>query len=151
MAWKFELVAGPFKGRTGGLAWDGKAMLFSAVQEERILRYDPASGKARTFRKYTGRTNGIAIATDGTVFGAQEGGRRVDRSSSQGRLDRADATICSTAQHHNQPTDVTSTARAACGSPTRTTRSRRTVRRSIRSCDHASVLRLEQVERGSGR
>ena len=43
MTWKFELVAGPFKGRTGGLAWDGKGMLCSAVQEERVVRYDPAT------------------------------------------------------------------------------------------------------------
>ena len=42
MAWNFELVAGPFKGRTGGLAWDGKGMLVSAVLEERVLRFDPA-------------------------------------------------------------------------------------------------------------
>ena len=77
MAWNFELVAGPCKGRTGGLAWDGAGMLFSAVMEERVLRYEAATGKTGVFRKYTGRTNGIAIAADGTVFGAQEGGRRV--------------------------------------------------------------------------
>ena len=66
MAWNFELVAGPFKGRTGGLAWDGKGMLFSAVAEECIYRYDPASGKAEIFRKYTGRTNGLAFSADGS-------------------------------------------------------------------------------------
>ena len=77
MAWNFELVAGPCKGRTGGLAWDGSGMLFSAVAEERILRYDPATGKTDLFRNYTGRTNGLALAKDGTVYGAQEGGRRV--------------------------------------------------------------------------
>ena len=27
MAWNFELVAGPFMGRTGGLAWDGMAKI----------------------------------------------------------------------------------------------------------------------------
>ncbi len=77
MAWNFELVAGAYKGRTGGLAWDGKGMLFSAVVEERVLRFDPASGKAENFRRWTGRVNGLAVARDGTVFGAQEGGRRV--------------------------------------------------------------------------
>jgi gluconolactonase len=104
MAWNFELVAGPCKGRTGGLAWDGKAMLFSAVAEERILRYDPASGKTETFRRWTGRTNGIALAKDGTVFGAQEGGRRVihflgdgSTAPTQELLDGA---------HHNQLVDV---------------------------------------------
>lgn len=105
MTWKFEQVAGPFKGRTGGLAWDGKGMLFSAVAEERILRFDPATGKADIFRQYTGRTNGLAVMKDGSVLGAQEGGRRVihflkdgSTAPTQELLDGRD--------HHNQPTDV---------------------------------------------
>jgi gluconolactonase len=104
MTWKFDLVAGPCKGRTGGLAWDGKAMLFSAVGEERVMRYDPASGQAALFRKVTGRANGLAIAADGSVFAAQEGGRRVIRFMPEGSTaampDELDG------RHHNQPTDV---------------------------------------------
>lgn len=104
MEWKFHLVAGPFKGRTGGLAWDGAAMLFSAVQEERILRFDPGTGMAEVFRKATGRTNGIAVAADGSVFGAQEGGRRVVHFLKDGST----APTCDllAGKHHNQPTDV---------------------------------------------
>jgi gluconolactonase len=104
MAWNFDLVSGPYKGRTGGLAWDGKGMLFSAVAEERILRYDPSAEKTEVFRRWTGRTNGLAVAKDGTVFGAQEGGRRVvhfladgSTASTQELLDGA---------RHNQPVDV---------------------------------------------
>ena len=78
MTWNFERVAGPFKGRTGGMAWDGTGMLFSVVGEERVLRFDPKTGTAEEFRRYTGRVNGLAIAADGTVYGAQEGGRRID-------------------------------------------------------------------------
>jgi gluconolactonase len=77
MSWKFDLVAGPYKGATGGLAWDGKNMLFSAVQEERIYKFDADTGKVSDFRRYTGRTNGVAIGPNGSVYGAQEGGRRV--------------------------------------------------------------------------
>ena len=104
MTWKFELVAGPFKGRTGGLAWDGKGMLFSAVGEERVMRYDPASGKAELFRKVTGRANGLAMAAGGSVYAAQEGGRRIIRFLKDGSTvsmqDHLDG------HHHNQPTDV---------------------------------------------
>jgi len=104
MTWEFEKVAGPYKGRTGGLAWDGKTLLFSAVQEERVFRFDPATGKAEVFRNYTGRTNGLAIAADGSVFGAQEGGRRVIRFLKDGST----APTCDLldGEHHNQPTDV---------------------------------------------
>jgi len=104
MTWKFEQVAGPHKGRTGGLAWDGKTMLFSAVMEERILRYDPGTGKTDVFRKYTGRTNGIAVAADGTVLGAQEGGRRVIHFLKDGST--APTNDLLDGQHHNQPTDA---------------------------------------------
>jgi gluconolactonase len=104
MTWEFEKVAGPYRGRTGGLAWDGKAMLFSAVQEERILRFDPGTGKADVFRNYTGRTNGIAVAADGSVFGAQEGGRRVIQFLKDGSTAPTNELL--DGKHHNQPTDV---------------------------------------------
>jgi gluconolactonase len=104
MTWEFEKVAGPFKGRTGGLAWDGRTMLVSAVQEERILRFDPASGRTEPFRHVTGRVNGIAIARDGTVFGAQEGGRRVVHFLKDGST--APTQDLLDGRHHNQPTDV---------------------------------------------
>src|SRR5512134_2479402 len=145
MEWKFHLVAGPFKGRTGGVAWDGAAMLFSAVQEERILRFDPGTGMAEVFRKATGRTNGIAIAADGSVFGAQEGGRRVVHFLKDGST----APTCEllAGKHHNQPTDVIVDGRGGVwfadayngtppyGPPV------------YPFLDHASVLRLERDRR----
>ena len=104
MTWNFERVAGPFKGRTGGLAWDGARMLFSAVGEERVLRFDPKTGKTDEFRRYTGRVNGLAFAADGTVYGAQEGGRRIVRLLKDGST--ASAPDLLDGRHHNQPTDV---------------------------------------------
>ena len=146
MTWNFELVAGPRKGRTGGLAWDGSGMLFSAVAEERILRYDPATGKADLFRPYTGRTNGLALAKDGTVFGAQEGGRRVVHFLKDGST--APTKDLLDGKHHNQPTDVivdskgrvwfadAYNAQVPYGPPV------------YPMLDHASVLRLERVNDG---
>lgn len=104
MSWKFDSVAGPYKGRTGGLAWDGQAMLFSAVMEERIYKFDPGTGKVSEFRRYTGRTNGIATSPDGSVFGAQEGGRRVVEFKPDGST--APTNDLLDGQHHNQPTDI---------------------------------------------
>jgi gluconolactonase len=65
MSWKFERVAGPYQGPAGGLVWNGRAMLFSAVREERILAYDPVADGVENFRRYTGRTNGLAIGRAG--------------------------------------------------------------------------------------
>jgi sugar lactone lactonase YvrE len=104
MAWSFERVAGPFGGRTGGLAWDGECMLVSAVAEERVLRFSPASGACENFRRWTGRVNGIALARDGSVYGAQEGGRRVVRFMPDGST--VPVTEFLDGRRHNQPTDV---------------------------------------------
>jgi len=146
MTWEFEKVAGPYKGRTGGIAWDGSGMLFSAVAEERIMRYDPATGKADLFRAYTGRTNGLALAKDGTVFGAQEGGRRVVHFLKDGST--APTSDLLDGKHHNQPTDVIVDGRGSVwiadaynaqlpyGPPV------------YPMLDHASVLRLERVSDG---
>jgi gluconolactonase len=147
MAWNFELVAGPYKGRTGGLAWDGAGMLFSAVMEERVLRYDPGTGKTGDFRKYTGRTNGIALAADGSVFGAQEGGRRVIQFLKNGATAPTQDLLAG--KHHNQPTDVIVDSKGRVwvadawnatppyGPPV------------YPFLDHASVLRLERERRGA--
>lgn len=146
MSWKFDLVAGPYKGRTGGLAWDGKNMLFSAVQEERIYKFDPSTGKVSDFRKYTGRTNGIALGPNGSVFGAQEGGRRVVEFKSDGST--APTNDLLDGQHHNQPTDLAVDRKgrvwfadafnttAPYGPPV------------YPFPDHASVLRLERDSKG---
>jgi gluconolactonase len=146
MAWDFELVWGPFKGRAGGLAWDGKRMLVSAVAEERVLAFDPQKSEASNFRRWTGRVNGLAIARDGSVYGAQEGGRRVVRFMRDG------STVAVTefldGKRHNQPTDVIAdskgrvwiadayNAQAPYGPPT------------APFLDHASVLRADPVGAG---
>lgn len=149
MSWNYEKVAGPFKGRTGGMAWDGAGMLFSAVGEERVIRFDPRSGKADEFRRYTGRVNGLAIAADGTVYGAQEGGRRIVRFLKDGST--ASAPDLLDGRHHNQPTDVIVdgkgrvwftdpyNAQPPYGPPV------------YPMLDHASVLRLDPDGRNGGK
>jgi gluconolactonase len=105
MALRFDVVAGPFKGPTGGLARDGTHMLVSAVMEEKIYTLDPKSGNVSEFRRYTGRTNGIAIGPNGSVFGAQEGGRRVIEFKPDGSTAQTNDLL--DGRHHNQPTDIT--------------------------------------------
>ena len=146
MTWNFELVAGPNKGRTGGLAWDGEGMLFSVVQEERIMRYDPASGKAGVFRPYTGRTNGLAMAKDGTVYGAQEGGRRVVHCLKDGST--APMPDLLEGQHHNQPTDLIVDSKGRIWFADAYNQQLPYGPPVYPMLDHASVLRLEQVNDG---
>ena len=59
MSWNFELVAGPYGGTTEGPVWDGKALLFTNIPNNRILRYDPQTGDTTEYRTGTNRTNGL--------------------------------------------------------------------------------------------
>jgi gluconolactonase len=122
-------------------------MLFSAVQEERLLRFDPTTGNTTLFRRDTGRTNGIAIARDGSVYGAQEGGRRVVRFMTNGST----APTCDLldGKHHNQPTDVLvdSNGRVWIADPYNSTPPYGPA--VFPFLDHASVLRLERDAAGA--
>jgi gluconolactonase len=116
-------------------------MLYSAVQEERILRFDPASRKADMFRKYTGRTNGIAVARDGSVFGAQEGGRRVIHFLKDGST--APTWELLDGKHHNQPTDVIVDSRGRVWFTDPWNATQPYGPPAYPFLDHASVLRLD--------
>ena len=138
----FDLVAGPYQGATGGLAWDGAHMLFSSVKEERIYRYDPANGEVSDFRRYTGRTNGIAIGPNGSVYGAQEGGRRVVEF-------RRDGTTVQTSdqlegKYHNQPTDLCTDSKGRVWIADAFNTTPPYGPPIYPFLDHASVLRLER-------
>lgn len=145
MTWKFELVAGPYQGPTGGLAWDGKSMLFSAVDEGRILRFHPNTGAADEFRRYTNRTNGIAFGPDGILYGCQEGGRRVIQFLPDGSAVPTANQLAG--RYHNQPSDlaIDRQGRIWFSDPYHNTPAFGP--QLFPPLDHASVLRLERDDR----
>src|SRR5262249_57471715 len=93
MTWQFELVAGPFEGATGGVVWDGAAVLFTTIDEGRLLRFDPACGSISEVRRYINRVNGLALGPGGELYGAQEGGRRLVEFAHDGRLVAVEALL----------------------------------------------------------
>src|SRR5215510_4160016 len=105
-AWEFELVAGPFEGPAGGIIWDrGRgAVLFSTVDEGRLLWLDHAGKSVTEFRRYANRVNGLALGPGGELFGAQEGGRRLVEFMPDGRTVPVDALL--DGKYHNQPSDL---------------------------------------------
>ena len=105
MAWKFEQVAGPFDGPTGGIVWDGKTIIFAAVLESRLLRYDPHEGSVNELRRFTNRTNGLALTPDGHLYGCQEGSRRVIEMKADGSAAPLGATL--DGHRINFPSDLT--------------------------------------------
>lgn len=81
MAWHFELVAGPFGGITEGPVWDGRVLFFSNIQNNRIMRYDPATGECTVWRTGTNEGNGLVLDKAGQLCCCEGGGegRRVVR------------------------------------------------------------------------
>jgi gluconolactonase len=106
MPWKFERVAGPFTGPLGGLVWIGsqRRLLFSVIDEGKLLWLDPESGAISEFRRYANRVNGLALGHNGEIYGAQEGGRRLVEFTPDGRTLAVDALL--EGKYHNQPSDL---------------------------------------------
>jgi gluconolactonase len=141
MSWNFERIAGPFQGPTGGLAWDGSGMLFSAIAEGRILRYDPAGGTTSVLRKYTNRTNGIAFAPDGALYGCQESSRRVIRFADDGST--STTAFLLDGAYHNQPNALAIDSKGRIWFSDPHSELRASGPQIFPPLAHASVLRLE--------
>jgi gluconolactonase len=104
MSWQFELVAGPYQGPTGGVVWDGAHVLFTAIDEGRLLRFNPGTRAVDEVRRHLNRVNGLALGPGGELYGAQEGGRRLVEFTPDGRLTAVDALL--DGKYHNQPSDL---------------------------------------------
>jgi gluconolactonase len=143
MTWSFELAAGPYEGATAGLAWDGSGMLFSAMDEGRILRFDPVTRAVTELRRYTNRTSGIAFGPDRVLYGCQELGRRIVAFMPNGSAPPTAWKL--DGRFHNYPCDlaVDRAGRVWFADPYTT----RPARGQIAPLDHASELRLERDEK----
>jgi gluconolactonase len=143
--WQFELVAGPFEGQLGGVVWDGGAVLFSAIDEGRLLRFDPQTRAVSEVRRYTNRVNGLAFGPGGELYGAQEGGRRLVEFTPDGRMVATDALL--DGKYHNQPSDlvVDKAHRIWFTDPHHPVMPYGPA--IFPNLDHASVLRLERNDR----
>jgi gluconolactonase len=142
--WEFERIAGPYDAPLGGLAWTGKALLFSVPGESRILSYDPMSGAVSEFRRYTNRTNGLACAPDGSVYGAQEGGRRIVHFAPDGAT--AVMPHLLDGQYHNQPNNLFVDRRGSIWFTDPHSAARSSGPQIFPPLSHASVLRLDHEE-----
>jgi gluconolactonase len=73
MSWKFELVDEPYGNVSEGPAWDGSGLLFTHIQESRIMRYDPEKRLCTVFRENTNCCNGLTFDAQGRLYGCEGG------------------------------------------------------------------------------
>jgi hypothetical protein len=119
-SWQFELVAGPYQGPTGGVLWHDGQVLFSAVDEGRLLQLDHDSKQLTEYRRYANRVNGLGHGPNGELYGAQEGGRRLVGSRPTAASPRS--MPCSTASITTSRATSWSTSGTASTSPIRAMR-----------------------------
>lgn len=83
--WNFEQVAGPFD-FTEGPAWDGSGLIFSDIPNNRLMRFDPASGETEEFRTATNQANGLMFDREGVLHVCEGGGegRCISRYNADG-------------------------------------------------------------------
>jgi len=116
-------------------------MLFSAITEGRILRYEPASGNVTEFRKHTNRTNGLAFAPEGALYGCQESSRRVIHFADDGSS--ATTAFLLDGRYHNQPNNLAIDLQGRIWFSDPWSELRASGPQIFAALEHASVLRLE--------
>lgn len=148
MSWEFEVAAGPYASPTDGPAWDGQGLLFTQLvmpanaPDNRILRYDPQSGLVTDFRRWTNRTIGLAISTEGILYGCQSSGRRLVRFNADGTTTALGHKLGGL--YHNQPKDLAIDQRGRVWFTDPHGNLREAANPQIHDkLDHASVLRTD--------
>ncbi|HWB97129.1 MAG TPA: SMP-30/gluconolactonase/LRE family protein [Bryobacteraceae bacterium] len=88
MPWTFEELDPAYGQVTEGPLWDGSALLFTRIQQSRIMRFDPASRAITVWREHTSYANGLAFDAQGRLYacvgGATADDRRVVRYEADG-------------------------------------------------------------------
>lgn len=77
MTFALEVVVGPSATEAAALAWDGARILFSRPADNELWAFEPATGAASVFRRFTGGVTGVAADRNGRVFGCQTPSRRM--------------------------------------------------------------------------
>lgn len=90
MPWTFVELDPSYGAVSEGPVWTGSCLLFTHIQQSRILKYDPEAGSITTWRENTNYANGLAYDIEGRLYacegGADENTRRVVRYESGGAL-----------------------------------------------------------------
>jgi gluconolactonase len=86
--WEFEVLDPAYGQVTEGPVWDGSGLLFTRIQQSRIMRYDPAANSITIVRENTNYANGMTLDNEGHLYacvgGAEVDARRVVRYNADG-------------------------------------------------------------------
>lgn len=91
---KYRIYSSSVEQLATGMRWaegpvwfgDGRYLLLSDIPNNRIVRWDEATGQASTFRASAGYTNGLARDNQGRLIACEHLGRRVTRTEYDGSI-----------------------------------------------------------------
>ncbi len=91
---RYRLFSAGVEQLTSGLRWaegpvyfgDHRALLFSDIPNNRILRYDEVSGQTSVFRAPSQFANGLCRDRQGRLLACEHLGRRITRTEHDGRI-----------------------------------------------------------------
>jgi gluconolactonase len=109
---RYRLASGTVERIAGGGRWtegpvwlgDTRALLWSDIPNNRVLRWDEETGAVSVFRKPSGQANGNTRDRQGRLITCEHGGRRVTRTEYDGAI----TVLLDTFDGHrlNSPNDV---------------------------------------------
>jgi gluconolactonase len=89
--WQFEMLDPAYGKVSEGPAWDGSGLLYTRIQQSKIMRYDPVSNEVSVWRDGTNHANGLTFDAQGRLYACEggdreTGGRRVVRYEADGSV-----------------------------------------------------------------
>ncbi len=133
--WEFEPIGGDYS-FTEGPQWNGAALLFTDMNNHRIISYDPASGVVGRYFEGTNQTNGLLCSSTGEIYCCEVASRCISRI----RDGRRDVLVDSFGGDRlNSPNDLTEDSQGRIWF----TDPRYGESRADMELDHESVYRLD--------
>ena len=107
-SWNFEQLDPPYGKVSEGPIWNGRYLLFTHIQQSRIMKYDPATGLVGLFKQNANHANGLAYDTQGRIHACEGGDTEKLRRVVRYEADGTRTVICDNfeGQKLNIPNDV---------------------------------------------
>ncbi len=139
--WQFEIVA-HYPVLLEGPVWDRGGLLFTEIANNRIQRYDPATGTCNVWKEGTNGANGLTLDAQGRLYACESSGRRISQVNEDGAHAVAETFE---GRRLNSPNDLAIDAAGRIWF----TDPRYTADRHTMELDHESVFRLDPQADGS--
>ncbi len=106
--WNFEQLDAPYGKVSEGPVWNGRYLLYTRIQQSRIMKYDPATGAVTVFKEDTNHSNGLAYDAQERIYACEGGDTERSRRVVRYEADGSRTVICDNfeGKRLNIPNDI---------------------------------------------